>query len=118
MRNLYPARTHHLDVDACLRHSRRAGWISSGSRIRDASRRVTAGPISQTRILLETIASTSESRAMLATMNRSPYSLCSDAEIEYFRQLIFQSQFLKAAGRIRGGRIDCSTTSGRTPVQV
>ena len=65
------------------------------------------------RILLETIASTSESRAMLATMNGSPYSLCSDAEIEYFRQLIFQSQFLKAAGRMRDGRIECSTTSGR-----
>ena len=50
---------------------------------------------------------------MLATMNASPYSLCSDAEIEYFRQLIFQSQFLKAAGRMRDGRIECSTTSGR-----
>lgn len=66
-----------------------------------------------TRILLETIASTSESRAMLETMNGSPYALCSDAEIEYFRQLIFQSQFLKAAGRMRNGRIECSTTSGR-----
>src|SRR4051812_27101462 len=66
------------------------------------------------RILLETIASTSESRAMLETMNSSPYALCSDAEIEYFRQLIFQSQFLKAAGRMRGGRIECSTTSGRS----
>ena len=68
------------------------------------------------RILLETIASTSESRAMLETMNSSPYTLCSDAEIEYFRQLIFQSQFLKAAGRMRGGRIECSTTSGRSLV--
>jgi sensor c-di-GMP phosphodiesterase-like protein len=70
------------------------------------------------RILLETIASTTESRAMLETMNGSPYSLCSDAEIEYFRQLIFQSQFLKAAGRMRNGRIDCSTTSGRNPLAV
>jgi sensor c-di-GMP phosphodiesterase-like protein len=65
------------------------------------------------RILLQTINSTSESRAMLATMNVSPYPYCSDAEIEYFRQLIFQSQFLKAAGRMRDGHIDCSTTSGR-----
>jgi len=65
------------------------------------------------RLLLETITSTSESRAMLATMNASPYSYCSDSEIEYFRQLIFQSQFLKAAGRMRDGQIDCSTTSGR-----
>jgi sensor c-di-GMP phosphodiesterase-like protein len=67
------------------------------------------------RILLATIASTSESRAMLDTMNGSPYALCSDAEIEYFRQLIFQSQFLKAAGRMGSGQIECSTTSGRIP---
>ena len=68
------------------------------------------------RVLLDTVASTSESRALLATMNGSPYSFCSDAEIEYFRQLIFQSQFLKAAGRMRNGRIECSTTSGRNPL--
>ena len=65
------------------------------------------------RILLETVASTSESHSLLATMNGSPYSFCSDAEIEYFRQLIFQSQFLKAAGRMRDGHIECSTTSGQ-----
>ncbi len=66
------------------------------------------------RILLESVTSTAESRAVLATMNTSPYALCSDTELEYFRQLIFQSQFLKAAGRMRDGRINCSTTSGRT----
>ena len=65
------------------------------------------------RVLLETITSTAESRALLATMNASPYPFCSDAEIEYFRQLTFQAQFLKAAGRMRDGRIQCSTTSGR-----
>ena len=66
------------------------------------------------RILLEGITSSAESRAILATMNSSPYAFCSDAEIEYFRQLIFQSQFLKAAGRMQSGSINCSTTSGRT----
>jgi sensor c-di-GMP phosphodiesterase-like protein len=66
------------------------------------------------RILMEGITSSAESRAILATMNSSPYAFCSDAEIEYFRQLIFQSQFLKAAGRMQGGTLDCSTTSGRT----
>jgi sensor c-di-GMP phosphodiesterase-like protein len=66
------------------------------------------------RILMEAIKSSAESRAILATMNSSPYAFCSDAEIEYFRQLIFQSQFLKAAGRMQGGSIDCSTTAGRT----
>jgi sensor c-di-GMP phosphodiesterase-like protein len=49
---------------------------------------------------------------MLATMNASPYPYCSDSEIEYFRQLIFQSEFLKAAGRMHDGQINCSTTSG------
>jgi sensor c-di-GMP phosphodiesterase-like protein len=66
------------------------------------------------RILLEGVTSSSESRAILATMNSSSYDVCSDAEIEYFRQLIFQSQFLKAAGRMRDGKIECSTTSGRS----
>ncbi len=33
------------------------------------------------RVLLETITSTSESRALLATMTASPYSYCSDDEI-------------------------------------
>ncbi len=66
------------------------------------------------RILLENVFSTAESRAILATMNASPYTICSDTEIEYFRQLIFQSRFLKAAGRMRDGRIECSTTSGRS----
>ena len=47
-------------------------------------------------------------------MNSSPYAFCSEPEIEYFRQLIFQSRFLKAAGRMQSGRIGCSTTSGRT----
>ena len=64
-------------------------------------------------ILLEGVTSTAESRAMLSTMNDSPYQFCSDAEVEYFRQLIYQSQFLKAAGRMRNGRIVCSTTTGR-----
>ena len=66
------------------------------------------------RILLEGVTSSSESRAILATMNTSPYGFCSDAEIEYFRQLIFQSQFLKAAGRMRDGQVECTTTSGRS----
>src|SRR3569833_968851 len=57
------------------------------------------------RILLATIASTSESRAMLDTMNGSPYGLCSDAEIEYFRQLINQTQNQKTTKHKRSGQI-------------
>jgi sensor c-di-GMP phosphodiesterase-like protein len=70
------------------------------------------------RVLIETVTSTADSREMLATMNSSPYALCSDPEIEYFRQLIFQSQFLKAAGRMQDGQILCSTTSGHNTFQT
>lgn len=64
------------------------------------------------RILMEGVTSSAEARGILGAMNSSTYEFCSESEIEYFRQLIFQSQFLKAAGRMRGGRIECSTTSG------
>ncbi len=66
-----------------------------------------------TRILAEGESSKAESRKVLAELNRSPYTFCSDAEIVYFRKLVFQSNYLKAAGRMRGGKIDCSTTLGR-----
>jgi sensor c-di-GMP phosphodiesterase-like protein len=65
------------------------------------------------RILTEAATSAAESRAVLAKMNASSYSFCSQAEIAYFRQLIFSSQSLKAAGRMRDGNIECSTTVGR-----
>ena len=48
------------------------------------------------RILLEGSASSTESRQVLAAMNASPFPVCSDAEVAYFRQLIFQSQFLES----------------------
>jgi sensor c-di-GMP phosphodiesterase-like protein len=54
-----------------------------------------------------------ESRTLLATLNASPFAFCSDAEIGYFRELIYQSEYLKEAGRMRDGRIYCSATLGR-----
>jgi sensor c-di-GMP phosphodiesterase-like protein len=65
------------------------------------------------RILAEGEASKTESRQVLKVLNGSAYSFCSDAEIGYFRKLVFQSRYLKEAGRMRGGKIDCSTTLGR-----
>jgi sensor c-di-GMP phosphodiesterase-like protein len=58
-----------------------------------------------------------ESRSVLSQLNSSPYAFCSDAEIGYFRGLIFQSEFLKDAGRIRDGRVQCSTSLGRDIAQ-
>lgn len=65
------------------------------------------------RILTESSASSAESRAVLARMNTSPYPLCSDEETAFFRKMIFESQYLKAGGRMVGGKIECSTTTGR-----
>jgi sensor c-di-GMP phosphodiesterase-like protein len=65
------------------------------------------------RVIDEGQQATNESRKVLRAMNASPYPACSDAEIEYFRTLVFQSQYLKAAGRMRNSAITCSTSLGR-----
>jgi len=54
-----------------------------------------------------------ESDAVLTAMNASRGPFCSDAEITYFRKLIFDSEYLRDAGRMRNGRIECSTALGR-----
>jgi sensor c-di-GMP phosphodiesterase-like protein len=56
-------------------------------------------------------ASSAEAMKVLAAMKDSPYPFCSDAEIANFRELVFRSEYLKDAGRIRGGTINCSATS-------
>lgn len=66
-----------------------------------------------TRLIDEGERSTVESRRVLAAMNGSAYATCSDAQIGYFNQLIYESQYLKAAGKIHDGRIECSTSLGR-----
>jgi sensor c-di-GMP phosphodiesterase-like protein len=73
-----------------------------------------------TRAIGEAEAASAESRTLLSTMNASPYSFCSDAEVAWFRNLIYQSENLKEAGRIRDGKVECSATLGRLdkPIQV
>ena len=53
-----------------------------------------------------------EARSVVNALKDSPYPYCSEIEIAYFRGLVSRSQFLKDAGRIRGGKIDCSVTAG------
>ena len=53
-----------------------------------------------------------EARSLLNVLKDSRYGYCSDAEMAYFRELVFRSEFLKDAGRIHGGKIDCSATVG------
>jgi sensor c-di-GMP phosphodiesterase-like protein len=64
-------------------------------------------------LLTEIGAILNESHAVLKVMNASQDPFCSDAEITSFRKLMFNSQFLRDAGRLRDGRIQCSATLGR-----
>ena len=73
----------------------------------------------QARILLKSYAnlaaaqadsSISEAHKILTNLKSSPYGVCSDEEIAYLRGLVFQSQFVKDAGRMEGGRVQCSAT--------
>lgn len=57
-------------------------------------------------------AALAEARSTLHAMQRSPSGFCSDADIAGFRLLVFGSEYVKDAGRIRNGRIECSAMSG------
>jgi len=65
------------------------------------------------RILEEAETSANAARATLASVNHPPYPLCSGEEIDWLRRLVFESQYVKDAGRIRDGKIVCSATLGR-----
>jgi sensor c-di-GMP phosphodiesterase-like protein len=54
-----------------------------------------------------------ESHALLDVLNRSNYPPCSDAEIAFFRQVVFRSEKMREAGRMVGGRLLCSAVFGR-----
>ena len=64
------------------------------------------------RTLVRDDASFLEASNLLSVLKDSQYPFCSEAEIAYFRELIFRSEYLRDAGRIQGGKIDCSTTAG------
>lgn len=54
-----------------------------------------------------------EARLMLAKANASPYAFCSDAELAWFRILVYQAEYVSEIGHMRDGRILCSATLGR-----
>jgi len=54
-----------------------------------------------------------ESHDLMAEMNASKYPFCSDEEIAWFRRLIYYSNNLRDAGRMRDGRIQCTAVYGR-----
>ena len=67
-----------------------------------------------TQIMADGEASSAELRTVLAAASVSPHRVCSEAEIGYFRALIFESEYLKDAGRMRDGKILCSAGLGRS----
>jgi sensor c-di-GMP phosphodiesterase-like protein len=54
-----------------------------------------------------------EEHATLNAINASPYPPCSDADVSSMRKLLLKSGFLKDAGRIRDGKIECSAILSR-----
>jgi sensor c-di-GMP phosphodiesterase-like protein len=82
---------------------------------RSMTRRLAEGGLSQdsTRILSGVVAYLDESHAVLAAMNASKLPTCSDEEIANLRKVIFHAQFLRDAGHIRDGKIECSAVLGR-----
>jgi len=62
------------------------------------------------RLIAEEDATLKETFAMMKQMNSSPYPHCSEAEMAYFRKLLFQTDFLRDGGRMQDGKIECSAT--------
>ena len=65
------------------------------------------------RVAAQDDASLKEARSVLDSMQHSADPACSAEELSNLRELVFLSNYLKAAGRIQRGRIECSTTAGR-----
>lgn len=62
----------------------------------------------------ESVAYSVDAHTMLDAMNASTDEPCSEADLEHLQRLLYPAHLLKEAGRIRDGKILCSTTLGRT----
>jgi sensor c-di-GMP phosphodiesterase-like protein len=65
------------------------------------------------RIMQQGERSSGDSEQVLQTLQAGHSLACSDAEIASFRTLIFNSEYLKDAGRLSGGQVYCSAVLGR-----
>jgi len=54
-----------------------------------------------------------EGYSMLAALKAANLPACSEAELARFRQLVYQSVDFRDAGRMSGGRLECSAEFGR-----
>jgi sensor c-di-GMP phosphodiesterase-like protein len=64
------------------------------------------------RVSIQQAAALQEADRLLDSLRHSAYASCSDGELGYFRDLVFRSDYLKDAGRIHAGRIQCSAAAG------
>jgi len=90
------------------------GMVAGDRLARAIGIRVTEGKLDQyaNAIVADWEASSSELHMVLTAMGASKRHSCSSDEISYFRALIFESDFLKDAGRMRDGNIECSASLG------
>ncbi|MCX8280015.1 EAL domain-containing protein [Phyllobacterium sp. 0TCS1.6C] len=54
-----------------------------------------------------------EADVLLAAVNNSPFEFCSDEEIRYLRNILFETKYLKDIGRVRDGAFHCSAVFGK-----
>lgn len=93
-----------------------AGGLGGGYLLgRAVTIRITAGKLRQdaSRILIKLDTISIEFHAVLAAINASKYPFCSEANVAEIRKLILHSEFLKDAGRVRDGRIECTASLPR-----
>jgi len=90
-----------------------AGWFEA----RSITQEKTFEQLSQAAAQLSSDieASRDELRTLLYAIDASPNAFCSDGEIRYLRALIFESEYVRDAGKIRNGRLSCSAALGRIP---
>ncbi|WP_420236416.1 EAL domain-containing protein [Telmatobacter bradus] len=55
---------------------------------------------------------------VLYKLKKSPYTLCSDADLVWMRQLIYHSEYIGEVGHMTGDSIACSATLGRVNLQA
>lgn len=67
----------------------------------------------QERVAIQDNASLGEARSLLDRLGHSASPACSDTELNGLRELVYRSDYLKDAGRVRGGKVDCSAIVGR-----
>jgi sensor c-di-GMP phosphodiesterase-like protein len=91
------------------------GALAGGWAGREVVLRQTAARLRHmaTLTLGDSVAYSIDAHTVLDAMNASRAPFCSQEDLDAILLLVYQSRFLKEAGRIRDGKVACSTTLGR-----